>query len=48
MELAKLQKARIERVQNARCSRLRVPREHRFPDDDLSHHEDSSFEEDLY
>ncbi|KAF8656671.1 hypothetical protein AX14_008027 [Amanita brunnescens Koide BX004] len=47
-ELAKLQKARIERVREAHRSRPRVPREHRFPDDDLSYHEESPFEDDLY
>ncbi|KAF8669478.1 hypothetical protein AX14_006044, partial [Amanita brunnescens Koide BX004] len=47
-ELAKLQKTRIERVREARRARLRIPRVHRFPDDDMSHHEDSPFEDDLY
>ena len=47
-ELAKLQKSRIEWVKEARRSRPRVPREHRFPDDELSYHEESPFEDDLY
>ena len=47
-ELAKLQRARIERVKEAHRSRPRIPREHRFPDDDLSYHEESPFEDDLY
>ena len=47
-ELAKLQKTRIERVREARRARLRVPREHQFPDDDVSYHEESPFEDDLY
>ena len=47
-ELAKLQKTRIDRVREARRTRLRVPREHRFPDDDVSYHEESPFEDDLY
>src|SRR5580700_1322681 len=46
-ELAKLQKSRIERVRGARRSRPRVPREQRFPDNDLSYHKESPFEEDL-
>ncbi|KAF8663668.1 hypothetical protein AX14_006833 [Amanita brunnescens Koide BX004] len=47
-ELAKLQKKRIEQVQEARRSRPRIPREHQFPDDDLLYHEESPFEDDLY
>ena len=47
-ELAKLQKTRIERVREARRARLRVHRVHRFPEDDMSYHEDSPFEDDLY
>ena len=47
-ELAKLQKSRIEWVREAHRSRPRVPREHWFPDDDMSHREDSPFDNDLY
>ncbi|KAF8676752.1 hypothetical protein AX14_004827, partial [Amanita brunnescens Koide BX004] len=47
-ELAKLQKIRIERVREARRSRPRVPREHRFPDDESSYHEEYPVDEDLY
>ncbi|KAF8672926.1 hypothetical protein AX14_005488, partial [Amanita brunnescens Koide BX004] len=47
-ELAKLQKSRIKRVRDARCSRPHVPREQRFPDDDLSYHKESPFNDDLY
>jgi hypothetical protein len=47
-ELSKLQKARIERVREARRARPRVPREHRFPDDESSYHEEYPLGEDLY
>jgi hypothetical protein len=47
-ELAKLQKSRIERVHEAHRSRSRVPREHWFPDDESSYHEESPFEDDMY
>ena len=45
-ELAKLQKSRLDRVREARHSRHRVPKEHRFLDDEELYHEDSPTDDD--
>ena len=48
VELAKLQKTRLDRVRETRRTRRCVPREHRFPDDVSSHHEEDPSDDRLY
>ena len=48
MELSKLQKTRLDRVRETRRAQRRIPREHRFPDDASSYHEEDPSDDGLY